>query len=274
VGGNNIRNDTAMNKNDLIYLADLNFAEFHREMARWNASSQIIESGDILMVAGAGSSPVTNTAICIGNKTEKSYEHMMTKLDAFFSEKKRSYSIHVRSHMDSGLESLCVSANMIKISEAPGMMIDSVLPEKNNPGNVIIREINDLAGAEDFASVVTESYQSLGMPSEVGKRIFQSPERMLKPYNYIVAAYMDDRPVSCAMITFSHSIAGIYWVGTLEPARGRGLAEACVVAVTNEALKRGSPAVILQASRFGEPLYKRLGFREFTRYPWYMHFRK
>jgi predicted GNAT family acetyltransferase len=76
------------------------------------------------------------------------------------------------------------------------------------------------------------------------------------------------------MIVFSHSIAGIYWVGTIESFRKKGLAEVCTATVTNEAFRRGASSVILQASPFGEPIYRRLGFKEFTRYLWYMHFHK
>ena len=76
------------------------------------------------------------------------------------------------------------------------------------------------------------------------------------------------------MLIFSHTIAGIYWVGTVSDARGKGLAETCVRAVTNEAFRRGAPLVVLQASKFGAPVYQRMGFTEFTRYPWYMYFVK
>ena len=69
---------------------------------------------------------------------------------------------------------------------------------------------------------------------------------------------------------FSHGIAGIYWVGTVKAARGRGLAEYCVREVGNAAFARGARKVILQASQFGEPVYKRMGYREFTRYPWFI----
>jgi hypothetical protein len=52
------------------------------------------------------------------------------------------------------------------------------------------------------------------------------------------------------------------------------MAEACTRCVTNEALRRGAAFVVLQASKFGEPIYLRMGYKEITKYPWYMYIRK
>jgi ribosomal protein S18 acetylase RimI-like enzyme len=154
------------------------------------------------------------------------------------------------------------------------MAIDAIIPAKPFANNIEIRTITEAPGAADFASVAIDSYQSLGMRAEIGARIFATPERMLKPHIYMVVGYRDGIPSSCALALFSHSIAGVYWVGTASNARGIGLAEACTRAVTNMALERGASAVVLQASKYGEPIYRRMGFNEFTRYPWYMHFNR
>jgi predicted GNAT family acetyltransferase len=72
------------------------------------------------------------------------------------------------------------------------------------------------------------------------------------------------------MSLLSHGIAGIYWVGTVPSARRRGLATLCTQAVGNDAFAQGARRVVLQASAEGEPLYRAMGYREFTRYPWYL----
>ena len=45
---------------------------------------------------------------------------------------------------------------------------------------------------------------------------------MLAPHVHSAVAYLDGAPVSVAQILLSHGIAGVYWVGSLEAARGRG----------------------------------------------------
>jgi hypothetical protein len=259
---------------DLIYLADLNYAESIRETVRWTNHSEIIEQDDLLLIAGGGSTPQTNSAIRVGNHAGPPAEEVMERIRVFFGSRNRGYSLYARRHLDSDLENLCLSAKMMKITESPGMAIQTPIRIKELPSDFNIKSIEDKTGATDFASVAIDSFHSLGMSVEIGKDIFEKPERMLRPYNYLVVAYLNEKPVSCAMLIFSHSIAGIYWVGTLESFRKKGLAEVCTATVTNEAFRRGASCVILQASQFGEPIYRRLGFKEFTRYLWFMHFQK
>jgi len=262
-----------MNIDDLLYLSDLNLAESVREMTRWHADGRIIEQDDLLITKGASASPVTNCVIRTSPGAKPDAGSVMKLIREYYEEHHSGFSIYIRDHFDADLKSACESFQMVKISDAPGMMIDTIIPDEPLVKNIEIRTVTDGKGAADFASVAIDSFQSLGMSADLGKKIFATPERMLKPHMHMAVAYVDGLQASCAFALFSHSIAGVYWVGTSRNARGKGLAEACTRAVTNWALERGASAVVLQASKFGEPIYRRMGFSEFTRYPWYMHFR-
>ena len=61
-------------------------------------------------------------------------------------------------------------------------------------------------------------------------------------------------------------VGGIYWVGTRPELARRGLAAALVRRVSNHLFEHGARCVVLQASKMGEPVYLRLGYREITRY--------
>ena len=58
-----------------------------------------------------------------------------------------------------------------------------------------------------------------------------------------------------------------YLVGTIGAARGRGLAELCTRAAGNAGFDLGGRIAALQASPMGEPIYRRMGYVEITRYP-------
>ncbi len=263
-----------MNTEDVLHLSDLNLAEFIREMARWNAESEIFEQNDLVLTKGPDHSPVTNVAMYLSNVEGHFGADVFDHIQSFYRARKSGFSIHIRKHADAEIESICHQEKMLLISDSPGMLIDKPFFDKKMLKGIEVRNVTKVSSVVDFASVVIQSYQSLGMPTEIGEKIFASPERLLRPYNYLVVAYDADHPVSAAMVTFSHSIAGIYWVGTVSSARCKGLAEICVCAVTNEAFRRGAQFVVLQASKLGAPVYRRMGFSEFTRYPWYMYFTK
>ena len=108
------------------------------------------------------------------------------------------------------------------------------------------------------------------MPAQVTRKVFSVPARWLLPHLAYSVLYERDEPVSAAMLLFSHGMAGVYWVGTVPAFRRRGYAEAVMRHVSNAALDRGASLVALQATPLGESVYLRVGYREVTRYPWYL----
>jgi ribosomal protein S18 acetylase RimI-like enzyme len=104
----------------------------------------------------------------------------------------------------------------------------------------------------------------------MARKVLSHPARWLTPQWHVEVLYQAEQPVSAAMLLFSHGIAGVYWVGTLPSARGRGHAETLMRSISRYAFQHGARAVVLQASPFGEPVYRRMGYREITRYPWYV----
>lgn len=261
-----------MNRDDRIILSDLNLAEYTREVTRWNASGEIREEDELLITKGSCPFPTMCTAMTLGSISTDRAQAAFDHIRSFYLERKSPFSIHLRTHADEALEAICRREKMILIPEAPGMVTDRPLTKERIPEGISIRHVTDPAGVLDFAFVTKESYQSLGMPAWVCEQIFATPARLLRPHNDWVVAYEGARPVSAAMTLHSHGIAGLYWVGTLEPSRTRGFGEACVREAVNEAFRRGAGLVILQASKFGAPLYARMGFREVTRYRWYLCF--
>lgn len=259
-----------MNQDELLQLADLNLAEAHREISRWNPNTDMAEIGDVLFVCGANTFPAVNFVIRVGRQPKSSPDKLISVAKGFFAKRRRSFTIIVRAHIDQDLLEECERLKLYQISNAPGMFIDAVLEDKPLPNGILLRHVTSEAMVKDFAEVVSLSYTALGLPENTGRSIFSDPSTFLAPHLYGVVAYRDQKPVSCALALISYGIGGIYYVGTVETARGMGLAEHCTRAVGNAAFHKGARSVILQASIYGEPIYKRMGYKEFTRYPWFV----
>jgi len=259
-----------MDQNELLQLGDLNLAESHREISRWNPNTDMAEQGGVLFVCGANTFPAVNFVIRVGRRPKSSPDKFISQAKEFFAKRRRSFTIIVRAHIDQDLLDQCKELNLFQVSNSPGMFIEGMLEDKPLPDGVTLEHVTNKAMVSDFAEVVALSYTTLGLPQEVGRSMFSDRSAFLAPHLYAVVAYRDKKPASCAMALMSHSIGGIYYVGTVEVARGMGLAEHCTRAVGKAAFKLGARCVILQASPYGEPVYKRMGYKEFTRYPWFV----
>jgi GNAT superfamily N-acetyltransferase len=86
-----------------------------------------------------------------------------------------------------------------------------------------------------------------------------------------------DGEVACVLATIDHEPTagaagpdcGIYFVATLEAARGRGLATRLLGAALAQARERGCATSTLQASGMGEPVYVAMGYEPLFRFHMY-----
>jgi GNAT superfamily N-acetyltransferase len=77
--------------------------------------------------------------------------------------------------------------------------------------------------------------------------------------NYV--ADVDGKPAACLLILPVDGDASVYWVATLPEARGRGLASGLMRRALWDARESGCDISTLQATKLGEPVYTRLGYR-------------
>jgi ribosomal protein S18 acetylase RimI-like enzyme len=100
-------------------------------------------------------------------------------------------------------------------------------------------------------------------------RIFGLPDGLLALGDHgafhLLVAQLDGRPVTTAMSYDHDGDCGIYNVGTLEPARRRGLGTALTARLLHDAKARGRRTASLQATAMAERLYAALGFRDLGR---------
>jgi hypothetical protein len=80
--------------------------------------------------------------------------------------------------------------------------------------------------------------------------------------NAIYLAYADAQPVARASAAFGERGATLFGGSTLPEARGRCAYRALVAARWDDAVARGTPALVTQAGPMSRPILGRLGFRE------------
>jgi predicted acetyltransferase len=71
--------------------------------------------------------------------------------------------------------------------------------------------------------------------------------------------------VSTSLLFLAEGVAGIYFVATIPEARRRGIGFAITIKALKEAREMGYWVSILQASKMGEPVYRKIGFQEYCK---------
>jgi GNAT superfamily N-acetyltransferase len=144
-------------------------------------------------------------------------------------------------------------AGFVLDSEPMSMMIDL-------DGEAAIGDL-DWTGDPDPAEVAVVVDASYGFPAGTFARGF--PQLPGEVHSYM--ARHDGRPASVVMASDLEGDCGIYLVGTLPEARGRGLSSALIRRALADAARRGCEISSLQASKMGHPVYRRLGYRDLGR---------
>jgi GNAT superfamily N-acetyltransferase len=88
-------------------------------------------------------------------------------------------------------------------------------------------------------------------------------DAIFNPLYRTYLALLDGQPVGTSQVFFSEGVAGIYNVTCIPEARGQGIGSAVTLAPLLEAREVEYRIGVLQASKQGHNVYRRLGFQDF-----------
>ena len=246
--------------------AHLNLIDSSRQLFELDSGVRI-EAGDgWLFGAGRSSNPaISNAAFRVDDALEPA--ELLRRAREFFGDLGRGFSLWTRAGVDEDRDLLdaAVGQGLNPFFEMPEMVLQQEAEDAVVPEDVEIRRLGDGAEAEDYWRVAKESYTSVGFPPEVFDH-YDDHAGLVAENAVALLAYRSSEPVAIAMTIVNHGVAGIYWVGTTERARGRGLGRALTAAAVNAGLDLGGEFASLQASPMGEPVYRAMGFERIFDY--------
>jgi ribosomal protein S18 acetylase RimI-like enzyme len=256
-------------------LSDANLVQSYREYARWQLPSATLEREGVFVFAGASRFPVSCINGAVRTDPNVDAEKAIALATEFFRAHNRGFTFVTRANADADFEQRLNEASFICDSDIPCLWIDKPVFVRPYPAGVRIEALTELRHVADIVTVTIAAYAETEFPEKQVRAMFSHPEGLLSTSVGGVIAYQDEAPVAAAITILSPTSmglsAGIYWVGTVPTARGKGLAEICAAMTTNIGFERGAKVVTLQASKLGDPIYRRMGYREYDRQRWYRY---
>ena len=141
------------------------------------------------------------------------------------------------------------------VDDATPLAVGMVLTDAPAGGRPDV-EVRRATTPEDRLAAARIAAIAFGMPEPVAVREETDDD------NIVYIALVDGEPVARATASFSEHGVTLFGGATLPEARGRGAYRALVAARWDDAARRGTPALVTQASPMSRPILRRLGFRE------------
>lgn len=240
--------------------AHLNLVDSSRQFFELDPGAAIEAETGRLFGAGSATHPVISNA-AFRREDNVDAEGFIARAKEFFAARDRRFSIWIRADQaaDDNLFAAAKAAGFQAVYEMPEMLLGRELATEPLPAGAELRRLSSEDEAAGFWEVAKQAYASNGFPPEVLAG-YTKHAGLLTENVVAFVIYLNEEPASIAMTIVSHGIAGIYWVGSLERARGMGLGRAVTVAATNAGFALGAEIASLQASPMGKPIYTKLGY--------------
>lgn len=161
------------------------------------------------------------------------------------------------------LQNILKDSGFIYQNDWRGMAIDlETVPEKFNvPEDMGIKEVLNLKELKIWTDVLVESFQFPKLITSYKKYFIKAGLNNLNFCYYL--GFFKEKPVATSIFFKGKEAAGIFYIGTVPHARGKGIAESMVRHILNEAKNHSYNICALQASELGYPLYKKIGFKKY-----------
>ena len=154
----------------------------------------------------------------------------------------------------------------------PGLAIDlkAMNEDEKPPAGLDIIEVKDDKTLEAWCHITCVGF---GIPPQAEpalKEWFKTDLDYKMPLK-LYLGFMNGKPAATSMYYLGAGVAGIYFVAALPEVRNKGVGFAITQKPLQEAKKLGYKVGTLQASKMGEPVYLRMGFKEYFKtgsYSW------
>ena len=177
------------------------------------------------------------------------------------------YHVAVRSEDHADFVELARSHGLTSKETVPLMVLESparVVGQTLSEG-LTIRELTP----EESDQHVELAAASFDMPVEVARQLM-APEVFAIDGVRSYLGEIDGRPVATVLGMTTGDVVGVFNVGTLEDARGRGFGAALTVRAIADGVAKGAQWSYLQSSAMGFPVYRRLGFETVEEWSQYL----
>jgi len=220
-----------------------------------------------LAMANSGLNCDTFNIIHILDGKKMSKDELQAAIDNFLY-LQLSFCVWVNSkNLTPHLRQIFTDLSLVCQGEEVGMMLDLQAYEYIDvPKHEHITQVTNASKLKDYARVIASNWSPpddnvLKYYNLTAAEYLSNPEIMLLLY------YQENKPVATVeMFPSDGKTMGIYGLATLEDTRGIGIGSALMTKALNEAKKLHYQQVVLQASEDGLGIYKKLGFRPFTKY--------
>jgi ribosomal protein S18 acetylase RimI-like enzyme len=240
---------------DAARAAALNEQELWRDMVRWSGG-RIVEQAGVLLVSG----PSSYLRVAIRSDPGVDGAAVVARASEFFAGEGAGFIVLVRRPDDEDVERAALEQGFRAGWIERPMALTAAPSAGELPGDIDVRVVADERGVVDYGRVVALANDDPG-ERERAPLLFHD-ETILVPHVAAFVAYLGDEPVACAMTLLSHRVAGVFYVGTVEHARRRGLGDVLTRLAARAGFEMGAEAAWLGASEMGAGLYRRIGFQD------------
>lgn len=240
---------------------------------RASAKGQIAERDGLILIDSGVDYSVFNIAL-FTEPVENRFElDLRLGLAAeWYNARRTRWSLWVCDHFISGRAALEWTDLMHRhhlhpLTQAPGMIAERLTPLSRHLPSMEYKIVDDAPSRLDFAHLTTLNFD---IPFATARAIYE-PEDAWK-HDYVgYVGYLNRRAICTVALVITDEAVGVYSLGTLAEFRQKGYAEALLRQVLQDAKRvSGIERTVLQATRAGHEMYRRLGYQDVTRFSVYI----
>jgi ribosomal protein S18 acetylase RimI-like enzyme len=206
----------------------------------------------------------------VGNTSD--LESRLAELGRFFQERTLRWSFWVCEDMlDAAArrrERLTFTTfGMRAISHPPGMIAPALLPPVRTLPGIEMRRVADASTRAAFAEITSVAFE---IPYVIAHAVYSRAEAWKGTYQGFVGL-VNGQAVAIVAVVAAAGAMGVYSLATMPEFRRQGYGEALLRdAIAEVQRETGLTRLVLQSTDAGYRLYKRMGFRDATKFTVYL----